>query len=181
MTKLSSKIDHNQLKDLIKEKKRIKIADFVFQRFEERYIIPIKVLHPDQKHGFSIMAISCLMIESLQSFKSGYENTKSKSQETFVQFLSSEPLFEKFKGFEKDFYINIRCGILHQSETINGWKVLRKGELFNNITKTINASKFLDNLEITLHNYTSILKTAEWDSKIWKQLIKKLESIINNC
>jgi len=181
MTRLSSSIDTNILSKLIKYENRNEIADFVYERFNERYIKPIQNLEPDEKHGFSIMAVSCLMIESLESFKSGYKDTKRKSKKTFTQFLSTESEFKDFSGFEESFYINIRCGILHQSETTNGWKIIRKGKLLDSSRKTINATRFLNKLEKTLKKYTSNLKTENWNSKKWKNLIKKLKSIINNC
>ncbi len=181
MTKLSTSVNTTKLSELIKDKNRNEIADFVNERFSERYIMPIKNLNPNEKHGFSIMAVSCLMIESLESFKSGFKDTKKKSKKTFVKFLSTEPEFKDFVGYEESFYSDIRCGILHQSETTNGWKIVRKGKLFDNQTKTINATRFLDKLEKTLNNYTSDLKFEDWESKKWKNLNKKLISIIKNC
>ena len=181
MTKLSTSVDTTKLSELIKDKNRNEIADFVNERFSERYIMPIKNLNPNEKHGFSIMAVACLMIESLESFKSGFKDTKKKSKKTFVKFLSTEPEFKDFVGYEESFYSDIRCGILHQSETTNGWKIVRKGKLFDNQTKTINATRFLDKLEKTLNNYTSDLKLEDWESKKWKSLNKKLISIIKNC
>lgn len=181
MTKLSTSVNTIKLSELIKDKNRNEIADFVNERFLERYIMPIKNLNPSEKHGFSIMAVSCLMIESLESFKSGLKDTKGQGKETFAKFLSTEPEFKDFIGYEESFYSNIRCGILHQSETTNGWKIVRKGKLFDNHTKKINATRFLDKLEKTLNNYTDDLKNEVWSSKKWQNLIKKLNSIINNC
>lgn len=181
MTKLSTSVNLNKLSQLIKDKNRNEIADFINERFSERYIMPIKNLNPKEKHGFSIMAVSCLMIESLESFKLGYKDTKYKSKETFAKFLSTEPEFIDFIGNEDEFYTNVRCGILHQSETTNGWKIRRKGQLFDRQTKTINATKFLGKLEKTLNRYVSDLKLEEWDSTTWKNLNKKLISIIKNC
>ncbi len=181
MTKLSTSVDTKKLSQLIKDKNRNGIAEFVNERFSDRYINPIKNLNPSEKHGFSIMAVSCLMIESLESFKSGFKDTKNISKKTFVKFLKTEPEFKDFSGYEESFYSDIRCGILHQSETTNGWKIIRKGKLFDNQTKTINATRFLNKLEKTLNKYTSDLKHQDWNSKKWKNLIKKLSSIINNC
>jgi len=181
MTKLSTSVDTKKLLKLIKDKNRNEIAEFVNERFSERYIKPIKNLNPNEKHGFSIMAVSCLMIESLESFKSGLKDTKNKSKTTFIKFLTTEPEFKDFYGYEESFYTDIRCGILHQSESTNGWKIVRKGKLFDSQTKTINASRFLEKLEKTLNNYTTDLKLQNWSSNNWKNLIKKLNSIINNC
>ena len=42
-------------------KKQVEISKFIHQRFSERYITPLRC---GKKHGFCIMAFSCLMIES---------------------------------------------------------------------------------------------------------------------
>ncbi len=42
---------------------RDKIADLIYERFYERYIEPFE--NNPAKHGFSMMAVACLMIESL--------------------------------------------------------------------------------------------------------------------
>lgn len=181
MTKLSSTVDIAKLTEFIKNQQKIEISDFVYERFNERYLYPINQLKPEYKHGFSIMAISCIMIEAFQSFKSGYEDTVGISRETFSKFLSSEPEFSNLKGLEDDFYFNVRCGILHQSETTNGWKIIRVGKIFDKKNKTINATKFIKALEISLQKYTLELKYDNWNSENWKNLIKKLNHIIKNC
>ena len=63
------------------------------------------------------MANCCLLIETLQSFKNGWEDSGNKSALAFRQFLSTEKNFEVFLNKEQEFYANVRCGILHQGET----------------------------------------------------------------
>lgn len=127
------------------------------------------------------MAICCLMIESLESFKNGWESTRNRSELAFKQFFSSESEFKQFEKSASLFYKHVRCGILHQSETTDGWKILRNGELFNEQAKTINATKFLKKLESSLDNYTNDLKRQDWDSVYWDNLRRKLRNIIKNC
>lgn len=181
MTQLSSSVNDDQLTLLITNSDKIQIADFILERFSERYIIPIENLNKNEKHGFSIMAISCLMIESLESFKNGWETSKNRSEAAFKSFFNSEPEFSDFRTCSSDFYKNVRCGILHQSETTNGWKIRRDGELLKNSNKTINASKFLIQLKKVLISYTETLKTSEWDSANWDNLRRKLRVLISNC
>lgn len=181
MTQLSGNINSTELKDLIDNSEQDKIADFVYDRFYERYIHPIESLDRNDKNGFSIMAVSCLMIESLVSFKNGWEDTRNKSEKAFREFLTTEPEFIEFKELSKPFYINVRCGILHQSETTSGWKLMRKGMIYDSATKTINATLFLNRLKKTLESYRQTLKTAEWDSSDWDNLRRKLRMIIKNC
>ena len=181
MTLLSSTTTTGQLNEMINISDRVGISNFILERFLERYIAPIKALDRTEKHGFSIMAISCLMIESLESFKNGWEDTRNKSKKAFNSFFAREDEFEVFRNVSSSFYKNIRCGILHQSETTNGWKIRRDGNLFEQETKTINATEFLKRLETTLTNYVTDLKESKWDSSDWDNLRRKLRLIINNC
>jgi len=181
MTQLSSTINTTELLDMINNSDKVGIADFILERFSERYINPITILDRTEKHGFSIMAISCLMIESLESFKNGWEDTRNKSEKAFKSFFAREKEFELFKPISGQFYKNVRCGILHQSETTDGWKIRRDGNLYERETKTINATAFLDKLETTLKKYVADLKSSDWDSSDWDNLRRKLRLVINNC
>lgn len=53
------------------------IAEFLVRRFTERYFTPINaVTDRKKKHGFCTMAVSCLMIETLQCFWTGAKGTQ---------------------------------------------------------------------------------------------------------
>ena len=179
MTNLSSSTDIKTLKKWIATKDQAKIADFVYERFYERYIYPIDQLDADEKHGFSIMAVACLMIEAYESFYNGWGSTKNRSEKAFVNFFNREAEFKDFKPMSSKFYKNVRCGILHQGETTNGWRVIRKGNLLEN--KTINATIFLKRLNDVLRKYRDYLKVAAWDGERWDNLRRKLRIIIKNC
>lgn len=45
------------------------------------------------------------------------------------------------------FYKHVSCGILHQSKTTDGCKIIWKDKIFQPETKTINATKFLKRLD----------------------------------
>ena len=90
------------------------------------------------------MAISCLMIETLESFKQGEKDTKRISQKMFVDFFKTEEKhFPDFKDIAIDFYKSIRCGILHQAETTNAWRILAINALLDKTNRTVNATKFV--------------------------------------
>ncbi|MFZ0051362.1 MAG: hypothetical protein WAK96_06265, partial [Desulfobaccales bacterium] len=155
-TRLSKSITVAEYRNLEAQKDRNKIANFILDRFTERYIIPLRV-NCTQKHGFCTMAISCLMIEALESFWQGWSDTHKKSRKAFDLFFKrcSEQNNE-LKVFYKqsnDFYTDVRCAILHQAETTNGWRICRHGPLFTLDNKTINATKFHDQLQNCLKNY----------------------------
>ena len=154
------------------------ISGFVYERFYERYIQPFE--NSSVKHGFGMMAISCLMIESLISFQKGWKKTGKPGKEVFENFFSDSNHLSAFNGFGKEFYENIRCGLLHQAETTGGWHIRRDGDLFDKKTKTINATKFMKALHRELKDFITHLKHEHFESKSWENLIKKIDSICKN-
>lgn len=183
-TLLSSSVSVAHYYKLEKNKDREKIANFILGRFSERYITPLRC-KPSIKHGFSTMAISCLMIEVLESFYQGWGNTKNKSSKAFSSFfnrcLRRESELGIFDKYADEFYKSVRCGILHQAETTNGWRIHRKGVLFEPDTKTVNATRFHNELENYLHSYCEELKRLEWNDKVWQNLRNKMQFVIKNC
>jgi hypothetical protein len=164
-------------KQALKNEDRDTIANAIVGRFLDRYIEPVKA----KKHGFTIMAISCLMIEALQSFREGWQNTKGKSELAFCRFFSQNDRFNAFQKHSGPFYIRVRCGILHQAETTGGWRIKRIGPLFNPALLTINATHFLDQLEAVLNEFRNSLKTAEWHSEVWKRVRAKMNALCDHC
>jgi len=183
---LSSSVTIAKYRQIEAEKNRAAIADFIMERFTERYIRPLRG-DPIMKHGFCTMAIACLMIEALESFSQGWSDTRNRSRDTFRLFFQrcldqGLELGNLADGkLADDFYYGVRCGILHQAETTNGWRILRKGPLYNPDTKRINATKFHDELEKALQFFCDTLKQSDWDSRVWQNLIRKMEAVIENC
>jgi hypothetical protein len=177
----------------VNAQERDKIADALHRRFEQRYIDPVSPSKDDQSgkdkesrkqiHGFTMMAISCLLIETLQSFRQGWENTNGNSQLAFCQFFSTNESFKEFRVHSVQFYKNVRCGILHQAETTGGWKITRNtnAPLFNPNPPTINAILFLQELREALNKFREGLKAAEWDSSEWRNVRKKMKALCKNC
>jgi len=162
-----------------------RIADALRRRFTERYIEPITPANAKHMHGFTMMAVSCLMIESLESFCRGWENSKGKSELAFCQFFDSHHQFDSLRGHSADYYENVRCGILHQAETTGGWKITRKkgAPLFDpGPPPTINAALFLQQLRAVLDSFCEGLNTADWNSsEEWRNVRKKMKAVCKNC
>ncbi|MEW8440374.1 MAG: hypothetical protein AB2689_19675 [Candidatus Thiodiazotropha taylori] len=167
-------------KGYVNDQEMQKIIEFLRQRFTERYIEPMRV-DLDKKNGFTIMAVSCLMIESLESFYQGWGDSNSKSQLAFCYFFDRNPNFVFIKGYSQEFYKCVRCGILHQGETTKGWHIRRDGKVFNEKTKTINAKIFHDEVENSLSSYCDTLQGEAWNSETWKRLRKKMKAVCRNC
>lgn len=129
-----------------------------------------------------MMAIACLMIEAFQSLRTGLLDTRGRSKDVFVEFFEAErDSFAELAEHAERFYINIRCGILHQAETNGGWRIRRTGHLFNLESRTINAAHFIRKLKKILRNFCSTLAKSEWDSDRWTRVRKKLDHICANC
>lgn len=183
-TLLSSSVKVAQYYQFERDKDRERIADFIRERFTERYINPLRG-DSNTKHGFCTMAISCLMIEALVSFWKGCADTNRKSKDAFEFFFKrcaqQNSELRVFDNYAKEFYSSVRCGILHQAETTNGWRIHRKGPLFDPATKMINATKFHNEIEKSLQRYTQKLQESDWNSEDWNNLRKKMEAVIKNC
>jgi hypothetical protein len=108
-------------------------------RIHERYIEPIDHLiaaeetrpPTERRFGFTVLAVDCLLIETLGAFLDGLEDTDEKSKATFCKFLTTRPLFagDFTKDLAKRFYKEFRCGILHQAEIGGDSKVWSVGPL----------------------------------------------------
>jgi hypothetical protein len=176
-TKLSKSCTVARYLSLQGAKDREAIADFVVERFEERYLDPVEA-NPKTKNGFTIMAVSCLMIESLESFRHGWKDTRSKSELAFCSFFSHWDVFSEFRPVSGEFYKHVRCGILHQAETNGGWRIIRNGPI--RAGTTINATKFSASLRHVLKSYASSLRTEDWESESWQNFRNKMRAICKN-
>jgi hypothetical protein len=177
-TLLSSKVSLPQYLALEQQKDREAIADFVYQRFHERYIRPFEC--NAKKNGFLMMASSCLMIESLESFWQGWKKSPNSAL-AFCQFFDRNDQFLPLRGYSQQFYANIRCGIMHQSESTGGWHIRRDLDaLFDANSLTIDATRFLIALKSCLSDYCTSLKIADWDAEVWKSFRKKMKEVCAN-
>lgn len=175
-TKLSSRMTVGRYRELEFLGDRRALGNFIVERFIERYFRPIE--GSTNKHGFSLLAIGCLVIETLESFYQGRADTRRISKRMFHDFFGRDTPLKVFGGGDDWFYRDIRCGILHQGETRGGWRVLRNGRLLDSSAKTINATQFLRELRKTLAAYAGLLET---DDVCWSQFKKKMNAVCSNC
>lgn len=115
-----------------------KTAIEIFEdRIQYRYLDAVQVLKAEddayyrkyvrRRFGFAIMALDCLLLETLAQF---YEGLKDSDQARNVLGLNNTRFYVRFLSqssfvlqncFDKEkaelFYRTIRCGILHQAET----------------------------------------------------------------
>jgi hypothetical protein len=183
-TELASNFTVANYESAVKVQDRNNIADALHRRFSERYIEPVTPSDGKNVHGFTMMAVSCLMIESLESFSRGWANSDGKSELAFCHFFASHGEFKCFRDPSVKFYKNVRCGILHQAETTGGWKITRNKStpLFDPVPlPTINATRFLEGLCTVLDNFRDGLKNADWNSEDWLNVRKKMNALCKHC
>jgi hypothetical protein len=153
------------------------IADFVQERFQERYIRPF--CDNNYKNGFIMMASACLMIEALESVWRGWVKSPNSAL-AFCQFFDRDGRFV-LRGHAGGFYTHVRCGIMHQGETTGGWHIRRdQSRLFDSTTMTVDATLFLGAMDDSLVEYCSGLKVVRWDTLQWKNLLKKMKNVCEN-
>lgn len=95
-------------------------------RMNGRFFNQIKILESNKDReagkfaGFAIIALDCLIIETLQQFYNGLEETIGHHSDSFHDFFQRSNAFKLFFTSKKKsyiFYSHIRCGLLHQAQT----------------------------------------------------------------
>jgi hypothetical protein len=170
--------------DMLKERDRTRIAQLIQLRFRERYLDP--ALDNPKRHGFAMLAVCCLMVEALESFRNGWKGTqgiKGGCEAAFRSFFEAHDQFKDLRPVASEFFKHVRCGILHQAETTGQWTVNRSSELFSSIDgqRRVSASEFGKRLRAVLNEYTDGLAQADWRDAAWTNARRKLRSICRNC
>lgn len=191
-----------KVEDALEQDDKNRLFQFLTERYRERFFAPIKLLIDESKHrkpsgdwrfGFSIMALCCLLIETIQCYREGLPTTSGHELRTCRVIRDLHPECELpsnrvtgegafarfFQDHQKDFpdvdgvefYSSVRCGLLHQAQTKNGWAFSGSGVLCNPHTRTINRTKFAEALEDCFGRYISSLST---DGDAWKRARRKI-------
>lgn len=165
--------------------------DFFEKRINSRYIRPIEIIQcflSNKGEGFAIVNLQCSLIETIESFYNGwiYKNDKDKqfhngyyfrriegkpipklnNEKIFVNFFKEmEPFDGKIDG--ADFFLNVRCGLLHETQTKHGWRILGKHsdpETFfcqHDNDKIIYHNNFQKGIEKVINNYKMAIVDGE--------------------
>src|SRR5260370_41448044 len=97
----------------------------------------------DRRWGFAVLALDCLLVETLQAFRRGLTDTRSKSKELCVQFLTERTAFKSFFTSQDSairFYYEFRCGLSHNAQTFGTGLVWSVGPLL-----TMNGAQIIVN------------------------------------
>ncbi len=185
------KIDTNdfnefQMKPLIK---------LFWTRFDNRYFNQIDVL---EKHsnkeirtncGFLMTSIDCILIETLEQFYEGTDESMNNTQKVYQNFFGRNEEFKNIIKTQQDagkFANFVRSGLLHQSKTKNETKINIKistpiinwiDEEDKNKGFLINRSLFHKHIKQEYVKYIEKLKLKD-EKQLRNKFIKKMKTLI---
>ncbi|MCK4828756.1 hypothetical protein KA005_74180 [bacterium] len=163
--------------------------DYLEKRLSERFVEPAELLIESERHlepkdkkfGFTILAIDFLLTETLQCFYEGIIDSTGQSKFIFARFLTQRDSFKSYFKTPEDgerFYIEFRCGILHQAQTSADTKVWTVGDLIwqRGQYTIVNRNKYHDMLLQEIKNYLKKLR-ARTDITLLKNFKTKMDFI----
>jgi hypothetical protein len=164
----------------------------IFQdRMEGRFFKPIRLIAKDcvigEFSGFSILALDCLIIETLNQFYSGLDETEGLHKMAFWKFFKNSDFFKGHFSRKKafTFYGHYRCGILHQAQTKKKSVVrIDQSTMIQSVGKDISEGLIVDRalfhkaLEQELSSYMERLKRGGNENcELRANFIKKMNII----
>ncbi len=154
-------------------------------RFQKRFFEPAAALESLAYSGFALLALDCLLLESLQAFISGNHAANSAaSRSAFKKFLMKNKTFGTYFPNESSvdtFYTHVRNGLLHDGETRKGW-LIKRSDRYDLIDRkdpsfpVVNRRKFHDALvAVFREHFEKLRKPAE--EKCRENLFKAIEGL----
>lgn len=98
----------------------------VRDRLHGRFLKFADQVLPDVSSGFIVLSIDCLLVETIQQFIEGITDGTGQAGRLCREFLTGQrfqPAFDD--AARRAFYLDIRCGLLHQAEAKKKWLVRR--------------------------------------------------------
>lgn len=154
-------------------------AEIVRDRLEGRFLRFASDCLKKKYSGFVVLAIDCLLAETLQQFMEGITDGSGQSKKMITEFLKGmrfQPYFDA--DARKAFYVDIRCGLLHQAEAKKMWLIRRKQPSLLQQTAggegyIIDVERFHAALQASFDEYLkSIIESSNEPlrSNLWKKM-----------
>jgi hypothetical protein len=171
--------------DLNTEEGWQKAVDIFEDRIRYRFIEEIKAIQDMPFSGFAVMALDCLLIETLQQFRKGVTETPwGKAEDYFREFLTETAFGEHFCEDQTEIFRDqIRNGILHQAETKGSSKIwIRCGTPLVRYTPDedgleINRKLFHRKLVEVFEAYVKDLQQSSPNEGLGKKFVAKMNHI----
>lgn len=168
--------------------------DIFYDRIESRYLKPVRYIANDNEigefSGFSILAIDCLIIETLNQFYNGLDETEGEHWKAFWYVFKNsrhfEPSFTRQRA--EIFYKHFRCGILHQAQTkANSVIRICRPKMIEEVNPgkisdglIVDREKFHKALESEIDDYKQkLISSAPEHKTLRDNFIKKMNYICN--
>lgn len=174
---------------------------FFDDRIEERYLNPIRHIRGNGNHdnlrgsGFAICTLLCALIENLETFYEGinfnssspgqYEYGNGCSKKLFTDFLKTKKPFKDFfennSALADSFYIGVRCSLLHDASTCDGWVInIEEHEIIvvKGNKKILNRSLFMAGMENYINSYKLLLMNPD-NNDLREAFVRKFNGICN--
>lgn len=156
-----------------------KAVEIVRDRLSGRFLRFADECLNDPYSGFVVLALDCLLAETIEQFKSGATSGAGKSRQYITRFLSTarfQPYFDK--DARTHFFEDIRCGLLHQAEAKEMWLVRRgSSEMLQQVGDgrgyIIDVKQFHGAVHGTLEDYLEHLvdpSKNELRANLWKKM-----------
>ncbi len=95
-------------------------VEIVEDRINGRFIEWIDKLIDNTFAGFAVLALDCLLLETLYGFQVGASTRDTRK--AYKTVLTAPPFYFD-DTLAESFYDNVRCGIIHDTETRKGWLI----------------------------------------------------------
>jgi hypothetical protein len=161
-------------------------------RIRQRFFAPVDALidfeaqREEKTVGFTILAIDCLVIETLQGFRQGIVKHNGKSETLFVNFLIGWDVFKRYvppngdaEKLAKRIYSDCRCALLHSGATDGELRVGVTGPVFrfkDGHVQGINRTSFHSSLRSEFDGYLAALRTPDGGT-LRRNFKKKMDAI----
>ena len=165
--------------DLRNPKDWSKAADVVRDRLDGRFLRFASNCLKDKHSGFVVLAIDCLLAETIQQFRDGVTNGRGRSAEMVKRFLEGTRFQPDFDAeTRKAFYEDIRCGLLHQAEAKRMWLIRRKQPaLLQKVAGgqgyIVDVERFHVGIQGSLNDYLKLISepaSSLLRSNLWKKM-----------
>jgi hypothetical protein len=157
-------------------------ADVIRDRLDGRFLRFASNCLKAKHSGFVVLAIDCLLAETIQQFRDGVTNGQGRSEEMVKRFLEGTRFQPDFDAeARKAFYQDIRCGLLHQAEAKKMWLIRRRQPgLLQKVTDgqgyIVDVERFHAGLQGSLNDYLKLISEPA-NSSIRSNLWKKMNQI----
>ncbi|MEJ7609907.1 MAG: hypothetical protein WKF88_01880 [Ferruginibacter sp.] len=171
-----------------------------YKRIKLRYLNPIQaIVDLDFKNGegFAIVSLQCSLIETIECFFDGWIYDfatngakkynkilgveKNNNEGIFRNFFETRIPFKNVKIDGVEFYRQVRCALLHETQTKSSWKIISKKEkpfyYEQDGLYIINRNEFQKAIEKVIKQYKQNILFGPDKENLRKYFIEKIDNI----